>query len=167
MRPTLSLLVMSAWAVAAVAQAQTAATTAAVHARETASPQAVSPRAVSGSTAPTARHRARALEKPRPARSATGVTNAVAPTGRGSGVLALGASDITGNKELPKVMVIVPWKSPADAGGVVPPEDSVMNEVLGPVDRGVLQRRIRYYGQLDAAGEQPASRPVAPVGDSR
>jgi hypothetical protein len=79
--------------------------------------------------------------------------------------VSLGATDITGNKELPKVMVIVPWKRSPGAGGVVQPTDSLLDEVLGPVDRGVFQRRIRYYGQLNAAGGQPPAGQVAPVGD--
>jgi hypothetical protein len=97
-------------------------------------------------------------------------------------VLALGASDITGNKELPKVMVIVPWKDSLGAGGVVKPTDSLLDEVLTPVDRSVFQRRIRYYGQLNTGVEQPAGGnsenrvrkqsgtpqgAVAPAGDSR
>lgn len=86
--------------------------------------------------------------------------------GKSDGVLALGATDITGNKELPKVMAIVPWRDSMGAGGVVKPTDSLMDEVLQPVDRAVFQRRIRYYGQLDAAQEPPAATPVAPVGDS-
>lgn len=84
-----------------------------------------------------------------------------APAAKSDGVLDLGATDITGNKELPKVMVIVPWKDSLGAGGVVKPTDSLLDEVLQPVDRGVFQRRIRYYGQLESTG------PVAPVGDSQ
>jgi hypothetical protein len=78
--------------------------------------------------------------------------------------VALGATDITGNKELPKVMVIVPWKDSLGAGGVIKPTDSLMDDVLQPVDRGVFQRQIRYYGQLDAPAA--AAGRVAPVGDS-
>jgi len=88
-----------------------------------------------------------------------------APAAPADGVLSLGATDITGNKELPKVMVIVPWKDSLAAGGVVKPSDSLMDEVLTPVDRSVFQRRIRYYGQLNTGG-QPAAGKVAPVGDS-
>ena len=76
-------------------------------------------------------------------------SHASAPASIPAGV-ALGASDITGNKELPKVMVIVPWKDSLGAGGVIKPTDSLMDDVLQPVDRGVFQRQIRYYGQLDA-----------------
>ncbi|MGA8094358.1 MAG: hypothetical protein WB823_08850, partial [Steroidobacteraceae bacterium] len=92
--------------------------------------------------------------------------HASAPASAPAGVLALGASDITGNKELPKVMVIVPWKESLGAGGVIKPADSLLDDVLQPVDRGVFQRQIRYYGQLDAATAPPAAGRVAPVGDS-
>jgi hypothetical protein len=87
--------------------------------------------------------------------------------GRSDGVLALGATDITGNKELPKVMVIVPWKDSLGASGAIKPTDSLMDEVLGPVDRGVFQRQIRYYGQLNAIAARPAAGAVAPSGDTR
>lgn len=178
MRPPLPLLIIGAWAVAAGAQAQTAVTSHAVETARSASQAAASrstatapsAAALTGShtvtAASTAHHSGGARARRPRARSATAVTKRRAPADKGRGVLALGASDITGNKELPKVMVIVPWKSSTDAGGVVPPSDSVMNEVLGPVDRGVFQRRIRYYGQLNAGGERPATPPVAPVGDS-
>ena len=95
-----------------------------------------------------------------PSKRTSGTARASSPAGKSDAVLELGATDITGNKELPKVMVIVPWKDSLGAGGVVKPTDSLMDEVLQPVDRGVFQRRIRYYGQLRSTGS------VAPVGDS-
>jgi hypothetical protein len=96
----------------------------------------------------------------------TGAVRGSTPAGKSEGVLALGATDITGNKELPKVMVIVPWKDSMGAGGVIKPTDSLMDEALEPVDRGVFQRRIRYYGDLNAAAVVPPGNKVAPVGDS-
>lgn len=63
-------------------------------------------------------------------------------------------------------MVIVPWKGSLGASGVIKPTDSLMDEVLQPVDRSVFQRRIRYYGQLNAAAGGPPARQVAPVGDT-
>jgi hypothetical protein len=89
------------------------------------------------------------------------------PAAASAGVLSLGATDITGNKELPKVMVIVPWKGSLGASGVIQPTDSLMDEVLQPVDRGVFQRRIRYYGQLNGAAGRPPAGQVAPVGDTQ
>ncbi|HUN70913.1 MAG TPA: hypothetical protein VMU52_01285 [Steroidobacteraceae bacterium] len=185
MRPSMPLLISAVLAVAPLARAQTAAapsTTAASAAAsgtivreptEAAQTQqaAGTPSASAGSGAivrePTAeRAKPRSLHKHRAKQArATATAHASAPAGASDGVLSLGATDITGNKELPKVMVIVPWKDSLGAGGVIKPTDSLMDEVLQPVDRGVFQRRIRYYGQLDAAGQPAAANQVAPVGD--
>jgi hypothetical protein len=62
--------------------------------------------------------------------------------------LELEASQVTGNRELPKVMVIVPWKR-ADIGDLAGrPMNSLVDEVLQPVDREVFRREIDYYGAL-------------------
>jgi hypothetical protein len=62
--------------------------------------------------------------------------------------LELDASSITGNQELPKVMYIVPWKE-ADIGDLQgKPVNSLLDEVLAPLDREVFQRQIRYFDQL-------------------
>ncbi len=98
------------------------------------------PQAVESSRAPSSRHSPRS-------RPAAGAARGAAAE-RTGGVLALGATDITGNKELPKVMVIVPWKDSLGAGGVLKPTDSLLDEALEPVDRDVFQRRVHYYGQL-------------------
>lgn len=76
----------------------------------------------------------------------------------------LGATDITGNKELPKIMYVVPWRhAPAD-GQVLAPPDSVMDQVLTPVDREVFRRRVRYFRELHAASPGPHAQ-LAPDGD--
>lgn len=65
--------------------------------------------------------------------------------------LALDRTQITGNGELPKVMVVVPWKK-ADIGELVGrPLNSLVDEALQPVDRDVFRREISYYGALAAA----------------
>jgi hypothetical protein len=67
--------------------------------------------------------------------------------------LELDPTSITGNRELPKVMVIVPWKR-ADLGGLEgPPANSLLNEVLEPVDRDVFRRELRYFDALAAKPE--------------
>ena len=67
--------------------------------------------------------------------------------------LELDPTAITGNRELPKVMVIVPWKK-ADLGDLTgPPANSLLNEVLEPVDREVFRRELRYFEALDAKPE--------------
>jgi hypothetical protein len=64
--------------------------------------------------------------------------------------LELDPTAITGNRELPKVMVIVPWKK-ADLGELNgPPANSLLNEVLEPVDREVFRRELRYFEALEA-----------------
>ena len=68
-------------------------------------------------------------------------------------------TQITGNRELPRVMYVVPWKRPdlGDFGGR--PAKSLLDELLQPVDRDVFKRQVRYYGALqpDAAGGATAS----------
>ena len=67
--------------------------------------------------------------------------------------LELDPTSITGNRELPKVMVIVPWKK-ADLGDLTGrPANSLLNEVLAPVDREVFRRELRYFEALDAKPE--------------
>ena len=84
--------------------------------------------------------------KPAPARE-NAATAKAAPR-KGADRLELDATDITGNRELPKVMYIVPWKRP-DLGDVVgKPVNSLLDEVLQPLDRDVFQRENRYYDAL-------------------
>jgi len=67
--------------------------------------------------------------------------------------LELDPTSITGNRELPKVMVIVPWKR-ADLGDLEGrPANSLLNEVLEPVDRDVFRREMRYFDALAAKPE--------------
>lgn len=62
--------------------------------------------------------------------------------------LELETSQITGNRELPKVMVIVPWKR-SDIGDLVGrPVNSLVDEALQPVDREVFRREIDYFDAL-------------------
>ena len=59
--------------------------------------------------------------------------------------LALDAAQVTGNKELPKVMYVVPWKH-SDLGDLTgKPANSLVDEILQPVDRDVFNREERYY----------------------
>lgn len=66
----------------------------------------------------------------------------------GADRLELDTTDITGNRELPKVLYIVPWKR-SDLGDLVgKPVNSLLDEVLQPLDRDVFQRENRYYDAL-------------------
>ena len=67
---------------------------------------------------------------------------------KGPDRLELDTTDITGNRELPKVLYIVPWKR-SDLGDLAGrPVNSLLDEVLQPLDRDVFQRENRYYDAL-------------------
>ena len=62
--------------------------------------------------------------------------------------MRLGRTEITGNQELPKVMYIVPWKK-ADPGDLMGrPVNTLLDEVLAPLDREEFVRQVDYYGDL-------------------
>ena len=62
--------------------------------------------------------------------------------------LDLGTTSITGNQELPKVLYIVPWKR-SDLGDLVGrPANTLLEEVLAPVDPEVFERQLGYYDTL-------------------
>ena len=66
--------------------------------------------------------------------------------------LDLGTTSITGNQELPKVLYIVPWKK-SDLGDLVGrPVNTLLDEVLAPVDPEVFERHLDYYETLHGKG---------------
>ena len=74
-------------------------------------------------------------------------------------------TQIIGNRELPKVLYIVPWKKPAPGELSARPLDSVLDEALAPVDRDVFRRQVRYHAlmQSRAAGSNgPATQASGP-----
>jgi hypothetical protein len=73
--------------------------------------------------------------------------------------LDLDATQITGNRELPKVLYIVPWRN-AELGDLVGrPVNSLLDEVLEPVDRDVFRRQNRYFEALQPNEAAPAGKP--------
>lgn len=93
----------------------------------------------------------RSANKPAPA--------AGQPRGNAKDRLDLDATQITGNRELPKVLYIVPWRS-AELGDLVGrPVNSLLDEVLEPVDRDVFRRQNRYFEALQPNEAAPASKP--------
>lgn len=60
----------------------------------------------------------------------------------------LESSSIRGNQELPKVLYIVPWKDPNLGELVGKPVNSLVDEVIAPVDREVFLRQTMYFDQL-------------------
>ncbi len=141
-----------------------------------AAPAAAAPGAPAAPAAPSARGpRAGATSRdetagaggpPREAGSAAGAKGAAAATKtgarKGPDRLELDTTDITGNRELPKVLYIVPWKR-SDLGDLAGrPVNSLLDEVLQPLDRDVFQRENRYYDALKPG--QTATRKAAGQG---
>jgi hypothetical protein len=73
-------------------------------------------------------------------------------------------TQIIGNRELPKVLYIVPWKKPLPGDLAGRPGGGVLDEALAPVDRDVFRRQVQYDAQLQApkAGATPAAAPARP-----
>jgi len=75
--------------------------------------------------------------------------------------LELGTATVTGDREQPKVMYIVPWKK-SDIGDLAgKPMNSLVDEILAPVDRDVFKREVVYYKavQSDASQNGAPGRP--------
>ncbi len=68
--------------------------------------------------------------------------------------LELETAKVTGNRELPRIMAIVPWKKapPGELPGR--PARSLLDEALSPVDRLVMRREVRQREALQAAREE-------------
>ena len=56
---------------------------------------------------------------------------------------------VIGNRELPKALVIVPWKAPEPGELDGKPLQSLIDEVLGPIDKDVHKRKVSYYEQYN------------------
>jgi hypothetical protein len=70
-------------------------------------------------------------------------------------------TQIIGNRELPKVLYIVPWKKPMPGDLSGRPLASVLDEALAPVDRDVFRRQVDYDALVQprpAAAAAPAPR---------
>ena len=96
--------------------------------------------------------------------AAPAATGKSAKSGKASDRIDLDTTQITGNKELPKVMYVVPWKR-ADLGDLTgKPANSLVDEVLQPVDRDVFNREERYYHTVapeKSSADTPAGLPPA------
>jgi len=62
--------------------------------------------------------------------------------------LEMQGTSIIGNKELPTVMYVVPWK-PADKIDLsTPAYSSVLDDALQPLERSSFRRQVKYYREL-------------------
>jgi hypothetical protein len=68
--------------------------------------------------------------------------------------IELGRTEITGNQELPKVLYIVPWQKSEPGDLMGRPVNSLLDEVLAPVDREEFLRQVGYYNDLYGDDEQ-------------
>lgn len=97
------------------------------------------------------------------ARAAALALAALAPLAAGAeDKAALDGTRIIGNRELPKVLYIVPWKKPLPGDLSGRPGDSVLDEALAPIDRDVFRREVQYDAQLRPQAAAPAAAGAAP-----
>ena len=76
--------------------------------------------------------------------------------------VTLDTTIVTGNRELPKVLYIVPWKK-ADLGDLpAQPFNTLLDEVLTPVDRDVFRREVTYYGVVSSGGNASPAASASP-----
>jgi hypothetical protein len=84
--------------------------------------------------------------------------------------LELQTATVTGDREQPKVMYIVPWKK-SDIGDLSgKPMNSLLDEALAPIDRDEFKREVVYYQAVRADASQngaPGKAPAAPAGSPR
>lgn len=114
---------------------------------------------------------------PGPAAPTATARTPAGPRARAMDHIDLGATQVTGNRELPNVMYVVPWKRPDLGEFAGRPPKSLLDELLAPVDREVFRRQNRYFAALhpDAAATPavPATTPAAgaattlPTGDEK
>jgi len=74
---------------------------------------------------------------------------------------AIDRTNIIGNRELPKVLYIVPWKKPLPGELAGRPVASVLDEALAPVDRDVFRRQVHYDAQTHPAAAASTAQPAA------
>lgn len=79
--------------------------------------------------------------------------------------LELGTATVTGDREQPKVMYIVPWKR-SDIGDLSgKPMNSLLDEALAPIDRDEFKRQVVYYQAVKAEASQNGAKPPTQQGE--
>jgi hypothetical protein len=76
-------------------------------------------------------------------------------------------TQIIGNRELPKVLYIVPWKKPVPSDLSGRPLESVLDEALAPVDRDVFRRQVRYSALTQSRASPARTSPESPAAAGR
>jgi hypothetical protein len=127
--------------------------------RSTAQSEAGEPRANTSDPRADAAQRAPAPAPARPASSANqkpANPKAASTTDK----LQLGTATVTGDREQPKVMYVVPWKKPDIGDPEGKPMNSLVDEILSPVDRDVFKREVRYYQTVKSEASQNGAPPA-------
>jgi hypothetical protein len=99
--------------------------------------------------------------KPGTGATAAAVPQAGATSSKSQDRIQLDTTQISGNRELPKVMYVVPWRKPDLGDFAGKPPNSLLDEALTPVDRDVFRRQNRYYSALGAGTADARSQPGA------
>jgi hypothetical protein len=100
------------------------------------------------------------------AKAAAAASSAAPKAGKSSDHIELDTTQISGNRELPKVMYVVPWRKADPAEFTGRPLNSLLDEALTPVDRDVFRRQNRYYAALQGEAGSAKSQPGAAGEDS-
>jgi hypothetical protein len=132
---------------------------------DTSSAASAGPAAAGPAAAPAAAAPAAPAAVPATGRPPSGGRAAPAPARTGPAKtdrLELGTATVTGDREQPKVMYIVPWKK-SDIGDLTAkPMNSLVDEILAPVDREVFKREVVYYRAVEATASQNGA-PLKPA----
>jgi hypothetical protein len=75
---------------------------------------------------------------------------------------AIDRTQIIGNRELPKVLYIVPWKKPSPGDLSGRPSGGVLDEALAPVDRDVFRRQLQYGAIVQSQVQARSAAPTPP-----
>ena len=68
-------------------------------------------------------------------------------------VVDIEGTSIIGNRELPKILYIVPWKKSQLPDMESLPIDRLVDEALAPINRKEFQRQINFHEQLNPINE--------------
>ena len=65
-------------------------------------------------------------------------------------------STVTGNREQPRVMYIVPWRQPGTVEFEFGMENSIADDLFVPLDREEFVRGLAYQAMIESASEGDA-----------
>ena len=91
----------------------------------------------------------------------------LAPCGFAQDHADIDKSQIIGNRELPKVLYIVPWKKPMPGDLSGRPLESVLDEALAPLDKDVFKRQVKYAQPDKKQAAATEAKPAAPRNDEK